>query len=147
MNQLSRIFGAVTTSAVLIVLSACTSAPVKPSTPDPTAVALDNMLAKAAHQPSFTGSADEHAPAPRMANGKLWVSWQGDAVNLLRKLAPLTGLAVSVTGPVPRLPLYVQVHADGLPLDEVLRDIGYQLGQRADLILQAKSVEIRYRAY
>jgi len=111
------------------------------------AVQLDRLFQKYAGQADFTGSADAKAPAPRMADGKLWVTWRGDANDLLKSLEPVTGQKVSVTGPTPRLPLYVQVHALGVPVEEVMRDIGYQLGQRADLVLLPSGVEIRYRAF
>jgi defect-in-organelle-trafficking protein DotD len=147
MTHFLRTIGAGAVAAALLALAACTTPPAPAPTTDPAAEQLDRLFQKSAGLPAFTGSADAKAPAPRMVDGKLWVTWRGDANDLLRKLEPVTGQKVSVTGPTPRLPLYVQVHAIGLPVDEVMRDIGYQLGQRADLVLLPSGVEIRYRAF
>ncbi|CAN7784089.1 DotD/TraH family lipoprotein [Variovorax sp. LjRoot175] len=147
MTHFSRIFGASAVSAALLALAACTTPPAPVVSTDPAAAQLDRLFQKSAGQPAFTGSADAKAPAPRMADGKLWVTWRGDANDLLKNLEPVTGQKVTVTGPTPRLPLYVQVHALGVPVDEVMRDIGYQLGQRADLVLLPSGIEIRYRAF
>lgn len=135
------------TCAVLLALAACSTPPPASTSADPAAVQLDRLFQKSAKQAEFTGSADAKAPAPRLQDGKLWVTWRGDANDLLKNLEPVTGQKLNVSGPVPRMPLYVQVHALGVPVDEVMRDIGYQLGQRADLVLTAGGVEIRYRAY
>lgn len=147
MKQFPRILGASALSVALLTLVACTTTPPPVASTDPAAAELDRLFAKSANQPLFTGSADAKAPAPRLHEGKLWVTWRGDAYGLLKNFEPLTGQKVSVTGPTPRMPLYVQVHAIGVPVDEVMRDIGYQLGQRADLVLGSNGVEIRYRAY
>ena len=147
MNHLSRIFTASAVATALLALSACTTPPAPAPLPATTGVKLDPLFQKSANQPGFTGSADAVAPAPKLTDGKLWVSWRGDANDLLKNLEPVTGQKYSVAGPTPRLPLYVQVHAQGVPVDEVMRDIGYQLGQRADLVLTPAGVEIRYRAF
>ena len=147
MNHLSRIFTASAVATALLALSACTTPPAPTPSTDPAGAKLDLLFQKSANQPGFTGSADAVAPAPKLTDGKLWVSWRGDANDLLKNLEPVTGQKYSVAGPTPRLPLYVQVHAQGVPVDEVMRDIGYQLGQRADLVLTPAGVEIRYRAF
>lgn len=147
MTHLSRTLGASAVAAALLALAGCATPPAPTPSSDPVAVQLDRLFQKSANQAAFTGSADAKAPAPRMAEGKLWVTWRGDANDLLKNLEPVTGQKLSVTGPTPRLPLYVQVHALGVPVDEVMRDIGYQLGQRADLVLLPSGVEIRYRAF
>ena len=147
MTHISRTLGAGAVAAALLALGGCATPPEPTPSSDPVAVQLDRLFQKSASQASFTGSADAKAPAPRMADGKLWVTWRGDANDLLKNLEPVTGQKLSVTGPTPRLPLYVQVHALGVSVDEVMRDIGYQLGQRADLVLLPSGVEIRYRAF
>lgn len=147
MTHFSRTLGAGAVAAALLALVGCATPPAPSPSSDPVAVQLDRLFKKSADQAAFTGSADAKAPAPRMAEGKLWVTWRGDANDLLKNLEPVTGQKLSVTGPTPRLPLYVQVHAIGVPVDEVMRDIGYQLGQRADLVLLPSGVEIRYRAF
>lgn len=147
MTHFSRTLGAGAVAAALLALVGCATPPAPSPSSDPVAVQLDRLFQKSADQAAFTGSADAKAPAPRMAEGKLWVTWRGDANDLLKNLEPVTGQKLSVTGPTPRLPLYVQVHAIGVPVDEVMRDIGYQLGQRADLVLLPSGVEIRYRAF
>lgn len=147
MTHFYRALSAGTAAAALLVLGGCATPPAPTPSSDPVAVQLDRLFQKSSEQAAFTGSADAKAPAPRMADGKLWVTWRGDANDLLKNLEPVTGQKVTVTGPTPRLPLYVQVHAIGIPIDEVMRDIGYQLGQRADLVLQPSGVEIRYRAF
>lgn len=129
-----------------LALAACATPPAPPAQPDSAQVLLEKMLNKP-RSPDYMLSADAPAAGPRLVDGKMWVSFRGDAVDLLKKLEPVTGKKVAVTGPQPRLPLYVQVSAAGLPADEVFKDIGYQLGQRADLILQAQTIEIRFRSY
>lgn len=127
-------------------LAGCATAPVQ-TTPqvDPAEVALRKALET---QPGamHAQSADAKAPAARLAGPLVTIkNYVGDAEPLLRRLATARGMDFAVTGPEPRLPLLIAIDADGLPLEALLHDIGHQFGQRADVVLGAGRIEIRYR--
>lgn len=108
---------------------------------------LKLSLAKVDKHPEYTRSADEaeRPPQPAVKEETVTVSFQGDAAQLLQKVATARGLRFSVHGPRPFLPLPVHVDVVGVSFEEFLTDVGHQFGQRADLVLGEGALEIRYR--
>ena len=134
-------------AAAVLVLAGC-SPPIKHPTPkyeDPVEARLQQALAKVGALPVFTRSADHAPPVPGMATPTITASVQGDAALLLRSVAHARGKDLRIHGPRPHLPLVVQIDAVNMPYEDFLRDIGYQFGQRADLVLADGHIEIRYR--
>jgi hypothetical protein len=78
------------------------------------------------------------------SNGeRLMVQWQGDVREVLRKLAAVKGLRFSVLGRP--IPMPVSIHSINTDFVQILENIGVQLGNRADVVLKADALEIRYR--
>lgn len=119
-------------------------APVPPA-PDPVAQRIDDALTKAATLPEFTRGAERTVPQAIVAGETITASFHGDAAVLLKALATARGKEFRVLGPRPHLPLIVQVNATGVPFEELLRDVGFQFAQRADLALTDSAIEIRHR--
>lgn len=132
--------------AAVAAATGCASPPPPPPAPevDPIADRLKASIVEVRSLPAFTKNADNKAPAP--AYGALvTASFQGDAAQLLKRIADARGLELKIRGPKPYLPLIVHVDAVNQPIEEFLKDVGYQFGQRADLVLGAGALEIRYR--
>lgn len=128
-------------------LQACSTPPPAPapSKVDPASVLLDQALAE---KPGVKSIGPESAaPAPQYG-AKTSVSFLGDASILLANAAKGRGTdwTFKVTGPQPRLPIYVQISVKDVTFNDFLKDVAEQLGQRADIAVNGKSIELRYRA-
>jgi hypothetical protein len=148
----SRTFFAAGGLAVVMLLTAC-AAPIQPEPPaDPAALRLSAMLAKTDTLSPTTVAADAAQAAARpeakakgMRAERLSMSFIGNAPDMLRPLAAARGLGFKVSGPQPHLPLFVVVDHKDASLEDVLKDVASQFGQRAALALTDSSIEIRYR--
>lgn len=130
-----------------IVFSVGCATPPPPAAPpvsDPIADRLQEAIVKISALPEFTRSADNQAPAAQLG-ALVTASFQGDAAQLLRRVADARGMELKIRGPKPYLPLVVHVDAVNQPIDDFLKDVGYQFGQRADLVVADGAIEIRYR--
>lgn len=134
------VWGALTAA----MLTAC-AAPPPAAQPDSVDLALRAAIDE--HRlPSHAQSADAPAQPARLSGAVLTVrQYVGDAAVLLQRVATSRGLTFRVTGPEPRLPLLIAIDVEGVPFETFLSDVGYQFGQRADLVLTAGGIEIRYR--
>jgi len=72
------------------------------------------------------------------------VDWQGDAPEVLRKLADAKGLKFAILGRT--VPVPISIDAANESFIDVLENIGTQLGGRADVVLKTDALEIHYRA-
>ncbi len=72
------------------------------------------------------------------------VDWQGDAPEVLRKLADAKGLKFAILGRT--VPVPISIDATNESFIDVLQNIGTQLGGRADVVLKTDALEIHYRA-
>lgn len=117
-----------------------------PPEPDSVGQRIDSALQRVDRLAPFTRSPDQVAPDPRLED-TITTTFHGDAAVLLRRLAQVRGTTLRVHGPKPHLPLLVQISAVDVPYEDFLRDIGYQFGQRADLVLADGHIEIRYRGH
>jgi defect-in-organelle-trafficking protein DotD len=84
--------------------------------------------------------------APQELRRSVSVQWVGPVEPLAQRLADRAGYQFQVQGDVPPVPLVVSVEARQKPLVEVLRDVGLQAGQRADVSIdpERKIVELTY---
>lgn len=133
--------------SVAAILTGCFSSPVKVNRDsDPAISSLDKVLDRAkADLPAFTATSTAKAPEPKVKAEEISLDYAGEAKVLLSRLAAANKLKFSVTGPQPHLPLFVVVNAKGVELVDVMKDIGEQFGERADLVMTDKSVEVHYR--
>lgn len=73
---------------------------------------------------------------------RITVQWQGDAPEVLRKLAAVKGLKFAIKGRP--IPMPVSIQSANVDFIQVLENIGMQLGRRADVILKTDALEIHY---
>lgn len=128
----------------LLIAGCQTPAMSVPAKVDPTAAKLDSAIqtpSKAATVgPEVLATAPTYSP-------KVTVSYLGDARLLLEETAKSNGMSFTVTGPLPQLPIFVQINVKDVPLESFLEQVARQLSQRADVVLRngRKTIELRYR--
>jgi len=74
------------------------------------------------------------------------IDWSGPAEPLLRQVAKVADYRLRTLGTPPAIPIIVTVFAKNKMLGDVLRDIGYQCGRRASVVVYPGShvIELRY---
>lgn len=90
--------------------------------------------------------AEDFAGAPQPLAQPVTVTWNGPVEQIVQTLALKAGYNYRVAGTPPPVPLVVGVNAYEQSLVTILRDIGLQLGNRADVAVDAKGnvVQLRY---
>jgi defect-in-organelle-trafficking protein DotD len=85
-------------------------------------------------------------PATYGMSNLVTIDWNGPIEPLLTQIADATGYTVNILGKQPTLPIIVTVIAKNRPIGEVLRDAGYQCGDKADIVIfpNTKIIELRY---
>lgn len=126
--------------------------------PDPVALRLSAAVDKAsaalqtlaAVEQARTPSASLQMPpsAPVELRRIVSVDWTGPVEPIVRTMADRAGYQLRVNGDKPQAPLVVSIMAREKSVIEVLRDIGLQAGQRADIVVDPsrKLVEVNYAA-
>lgn len=89
---------------------------------------------------------DAAVPAS-LAGNTMTVIWEGDAAEILQRIAAAQRLEFKSTGPIPRLQLPVFVKLRQASLAEALAAIGEQCGGRADVVLTESTIELRSKLY
>jgi defect-in-organelle-trafficking protein DotD len=86
--------------------------------------------------------------APLELQRAVTFEWTGPVEPLVMELAQKAGYNYNTVGDAPTLPVIVNVRATNQPLIDVLRNIGLQMGARADLKVngQARVMEVHYAA-
>ena len=118
------------------------------------------MLAQAADRASVslqTLAAVEQARSPNIAVAPMdnaptelrrgvTIAWTGPVEPIARMLSDRAGYAFQTLGDPPPIAIVVSINAQNKPVSEVLRDIGLQLGARADLKVDSphQRVELHY---
>lgn len=74
------------------------------------------------------------------------IDWSGPIEPLVEQIAKSTGYKVRTLGSEPAIPVMVFVTAHNAPLGNVLRDAGYQAGDKANVVVypNTKIIELRY---
>ena len=74
------------------------------------------------------------------------VSWNGPVEPILKKIADVSNYKLSVLGDEPNIPVLVNVNYQNTPLADVLRDITYQVADKATITVYpaSKTLELRY---
>lgn len=150
-----------TLSLSILALSACAYYP-KQGTPQLVAEpdTVDLMLADAADRATRaleTLAAMEQTQmpikpvavvpdAPQELQRAVTFDWTGPVEPLVEELARKAGYQYGVIGNKPVTPITVSMNVTNKPLINVLRDIGIQMGARADLKVNgpARMIEIQY---
>ena len=143
----------------LLLLAGCSLIPPKPqiaTQPDK----VSAMMAQAADRASVslqTLAAVEQSRSPGIAVAPIddappelrravTVSWTGPVEPVARMLADRAGYVYQTLGDPPPVAAVVTVNVENKPVIEILRSIGLELGERADIRVDAprKIVEIHY---
>ncbi|MGB0719480.1 MAG: DotD/TraH family lipoprotein [Bdellovibrionales bacterium] len=84
--------------------------------------------------------------APRELRRAVTVNWIGPVEPIVKSLANRASYNFNVVGSAPPVPVVVSIDAENKPVIEILRDIGLQLGLRADIRVDAPSriIEVHY---
>lgn len=124
--------------------------------PDPVALRLASAVDKASaalqtlasvEQARNPGASIQAPPsAPRELRRTVSVDWVGPIEPIARSLADRAGYQMLVNGDRPSVPVVVSIQAREKSVVEVLRDLGLQAGQRADIVVDPsrRIVELNY---
>lgn len=84
--------------------------------------------------------------APDELNRAMTITWVGPPEQVLRRLADRASYNFVTLGNRPPVPLVVNVDVQNMPVIEILRDIGLQLGVRADVKVDStrQMIELHY---
>lgn len=74
------------------------------------------------------------------------MNWSGPIEPLVQQIAKATGYNLRVSGVRPAIPVLVSINAKNIPLGQILRDAGYQCGDKADIVVfpRSKVIELLY---
>ena len=74
------------------------------------------------------------------------IEWNGPVEPLVKKIAEASHYKVRVLGIAPSIPVLVSISAKDTPLADVLRDVGFQCGDKANIVVysERKIIELRY---
>jgi defect-in-organelle-trafficking protein DotD len=148
---------------LLTILGFCLSLGACATQPPPTDK-LDNTdtaLAQASYSvsrsiSSLSETAQAAHPLPKLdpppspdtygMGGLTSVDWSGPVEPLLRQIARAANYRVRVLGTEPGIPVLVTVYDKNMMLADILRDVGYQCGRRATVVVYPESrvIELRY---
>jgi defect-in-organelle-trafficking protein DotD len=86
------------------------------------------------------------ADAPPELQRAMTISWTGPVEPLAKKLADRAGYSFQSMGEAPPVPIVVTVNVENMPIIDIMRSVGLQLGVRADLKVDGSNriVEIHY---
>ncbi len=84
--------------------------------------------------------------APAELRRAITVNWVGPVEQITKTMADRAGYHFSAIGNPPPVPIVISIDVENKPVIDVLRDIGLQLGLRADLKVDgnAQVVELHY---
>lgn len=89
-------------------------------------------------------------PAPSPASygmgGTTSIDWSGPIEPILRQMAKAANYRLRVLGTPPAIPVIVTVYSKNEMLGDILRDVSYQGGRRANVVVYPNSrvIELRY---
>lgn len=100
--------------------------------------------AQAAHPQAMMP--DNPSPASYGMGGLTTVDWSGPVEPLVKQIAKAANYRVRVIGTAPAIPVLVTIYSRNQMLGDILRDVGYQCGRRASVVVypQSSVIELRY---
>lgn len=140
-----------------LALGACATQPPPSNKLDTT----DTSLAQASYSvsraiSSLSETAQAAHPLPKLdpppspdtygMGGLTSVDWSGPVEPLVQQIAQSTNYRVRILGTRPGIPVLVSVYDKNMMMADILRDVGYQCGRRAAVVVYPESrvIEIRY---
>ena len=140
-----------------LFLSACTPPPAPPATFNSTDVSLAEASYSVSRSlASLSETAQAAHPLPKLdpppnpasygMDGLTSIDWSGPVEPLVRQIAKSANYRVRVLGTQPGIPVLVSVYDKNIMLADALRDIGYQCGRRAEIVIftETRTIELRY---
>jgi len=100
--------------------------------------------AQAAHP--IPAEAPPPSPATYGMAGLTSVDWSGPVEPLVRQMARASNYRVRILGTAHAIPVIVTINTKNAMLGDILRDIGYQCGRRAAVLVfpESRVIELRY---
>ncbi len=149
---------AIITVSLPLILSACTSTPPADGLPLGNA---DASLAEASYSvsrgiSSLSETAQAARPLPNLAPppnpasygmaGLTTVDWSGPVEPLVRQIAKATNYRLCILGRPPAIPVLVTIYDKNMMIADILRDVGFQCGRRASVVVfpESRIIELRY---
>ncbi len=141
------------------LMSACATAPVAaPASPEPALLAIARSAGEIqaswnelgaierSRNPAYQRYANDFGDTlPLALSAKAVIDWNGPIEPLIRQIAKDAQFAFRVTGRPPTIPVSVAIVTDQpTPLAFLLRDAGFQAGDRAGVVLGRDYIEIKY---
>lgn len=85
-------------------------------------------------------------PAAYGMGARVSIDWSGPIEPIVQQIAQASAYRVNVVGKEPAVPILVTVNAKNEMLGDILSNVGYQCGKRADLVLypETQVIELRY---
>lgn len=85
-------------------------------------------------------------PASYGMGGLTSVDWSGPVEPLVRQIAKAVNYRVRVLGTSPAIPVMVSVYDKNMVIADILRDVGFQCGKRATVVVypDIRVIELRY---
>ena len=101
-------------------------------------------VAQSAHPISHVESPPN--PATYGMGGTTTIDWSGPVEPLLRQIARAADYSVRVLGTPPAIPVIITIYQKNVKLGDALRDVGYQCGRRATVVIfpESRVIELRY---
>lgn len=86
------------------------------------------------------------APATYGMGGTTTIDWSGPVEPLLQQIARAADYQVRVLGTEPAIPVIITMYSKRIKLGDALRDVGYQCGRRATVVIfpESRVIELRY---
>lgn len=85
-------------------------------------------------------------PASYGMGGLTSIDWSGPVEPLIKQIANATDYRLRVLGTAPGIPVLVTVYDKNMMIADILRDVGYQCGRRATVVIfpESRVIELRY---
>jgi defect-in-organelle-trafficking protein DotD len=151
-------YNMVTIAICALLLSACASSP---PPPQPNINATESSLAEASYSVSrsvvdIAETVQAAHPMPRLGTapnptlygmgGLTTVDWSGPIEPLLKQLARASNYRFVVLGTRPAIPVLVTIYSRNTMLGDIIRNVGFQAGERATVVVfpESSTIELRY---
>lgn len=85
--------------------------------------------------------------ATDLSGDRMNVLWEGEAAEILSRIAIAKHYKFKITGPKPRLQLPVFINLKNVTIEEALIAISEQFGDRADILLDDNQIELKMKSY
>ncbi|MEI8054405.1 MAG: type IVB secretion system lipoprotein DotD [bacterium] len=74
------------------------------------------------------------------------IDWSGPVAPLVKKIAEATNYKFKILGTPPAVPILISIAAKDTPLADILRDVAFQCGSKANIVTYpaSKTIELRY---